>query len=155
MHRLCNSRMHVASRRKPIPQFVFWPGTLLSRCRGRLLNRNCCGEHTSQPSVVDAREILPQGCIRSLVSPQNGCAELRARLAKETELSFLVATPAKPVDFRGNGEYAQPVGMVQRYCKAQDCEVPRPYHPGVPFIRLIAQFHVGRHAHRVCRSTNS
>jgi hypothetical protein len=85
---------------------------------------------------------LLQGRIGGLVSPQNGRAELRARLPEETELSFLVATRAKPIDSCSNSEYAQLVGIVQRYCKAKDCEVPRPYHPSVPFIWSITQFHV-------------
>jgi hypothetical protein len=38
--------------------------------------------------------------------PQDRRAEIRARLPKETELSFLVAIPAKPIDFRSNSEYA-------------------------------------------------
>lgn len=95
-----------------------------------------------QPSVVDAREILPQGRVCGWVSSENGRAELGARLTEEAELSFLVAIPAKPIDSCSNSEYAQFVGIVQRYCKAQDCEVPRPYHPSVPFIWSIAQFHV-------------
>jgi hypothetical protein len=77
-----------------------------------------------------------------LASPLNGRAELSARLPEEAELPFLVATPAKPIDSCGDSEYAQLVDIFQRYCKTQDCEVPRPYHPGVPFIWSIAQFHI-------------
>jgi hypothetical protein len=31
-------------------------------------------------------------------------------------------------------------------CKAQDREMPRPDHPGVPFISPLAQFRVAREA---------
>jgi hypothetical protein len=114
-----------------------------------------------QPDVIDGSEILPQGRIGGWVSPQNGGAEIRTRLAKETELSLLVATPAKPVsaksvstkpvstkpvDLRGSSEHAQPVGIIKRYRKTQDGEVPRPDHPGVPFIWPFAQFLVAREA---------
>ena len=44
---------------------------------------------------------------------------------------------------RGNGEYAQPVGILQRDGEAQDRKMPRPYRPGVPFIWSVAQIHAG------------
>jgi hypothetical protein len=96
-----------------------------------------------QPDVADISKVSPQGRIGGLVSPQNGRAELRARLPEKTEWPFRVAAPAKPVDSRGNGEYAQPVGILQRYGEAQDRKMPRPYRPGVPFIWSVAQIHAG------------
>jgi hypothetical protein len=56
---------------------------------------------------------LPQGRIGGLVSPQNGPAEIRAHLPKETELVFLVATSAKSVGCCSDSEYAEPVGIVE------------------------------------------
>lgn len=110
----------------------------LNRNCVRLLDRHSRGKHPFQPDVVDIGEILPQGRVGGLVLPQNGRAEVRALLPKETELSFLAATSAKPIDFYSNGEYAEHVGIVQRDGKAQDGEVPRPYHPGVPFMWFVA-----------------
>ena len=71
-----------------------------------LFNPNCCGKRMFQPSVVDAREILPQGRVCGWVSSENGRADLGARLTEEAELSFLVAIPTKPIDSCGNSEYA-------------------------------------------------
>jgi hypothetical protein len=139
--KLRSSMVNIASRRQSSPQLVFRFGTPFNHRCGRLLNRDCCGKHTFQPGVVDTSEILPQGHLVGLVSSQDGRAEVHARLPKETELLLLVATPAKPVDCCRNSPYGYPVGMIQRYRKAQDREVPRPYHPGVPFVCSIAQFH--------------
>jgi len=83
----------------------------------------------SQPRIIDAREILPQNGIGGRVSSSDRRAKLRAHLAKEAEAPLLVAMFAKPVDFRSDGEDGEFVGMVQRYRKAQDCQVPCPDQP--------------------------
>jgi len=83
----------------------------------------------SQARIIDAREILPQNGVGGLISPGNGRAKLRAHLAEETEAPLLVAMVPEPVDFRSDGKDGEFIGMVQRYRKAQDCQVPCPDQP--------------------------
>jgi hypothetical protein len=93
-----------------------------------------------QPRVVDAREILLQHGVGGRVSSSNGRAKVSAHLAEEAEATLLTVIFPKPVDFRGNGEYGEFIGMVQRQCKAQDRQMPCPYQPRMPSIRFIMRF---------------
>jgi len=44
---------------------------------------------------------------------------------------------AKPVDLIGDSDHAEPIGIVQRYGKTKDRELPGTQHPVVLFDRAL------------------
>jgi hypothetical protein len=78
-----------------------------------------------QPSVLNSREILPQQRLGTgHVWPQDRFAQLRAGSSEKIEIHPVFARAAKPVDFIGDREQSEPVGIVPRYREAENCEVP-------------------------------
>ena len=50
---------------------------------------------------------------------QNSLTQLRAGPPEEIEIHPLIMWPVEPVDFPGDREHAEPVGIVQRQGEAQ------------------------------------
>ena len=79
-----------------------------------------------QPSVLNSCDVLPQQRLGTRhVWPQDSLTQLGTASSKKIEIRPLFARSAQPVDFIGNRQQAEPVGIVPRYREAQDCEMPR------------------------------
>ena len=85
--------------------------------------------------IVNPGEILLQERRGACVRLPDCRAEIRAGAAKELESRATVLPRMEPVDFAGDVENGQPVGVIQRHGIAQDRQMPReqrtakPLHP--------------------------
>jgi hypothetical protein len=51
---------------------------------------------------------------------------------KKSNSAPFILWAAESIDFIGDREHAEPVGIVTRQGEAQDCQVPGPQRPGLP-----------------------
>ncbi|KRR06810.1 hypothetical protein [Bradyrhizobium valentinum] len=94
--------------------------------------------------IVKPGQMLLQDRGGAFVRLQDRCAKLHAGAAKEFELGAAFLPRIEPVDFAGDPEHSQPVGIVQRHRIAQDCQMPGTQRAGKPRHSMNLETHPGR-----------
>jgi hypothetical protein len=131
----------IASRRKPFPQVIDAFDRSPDRDDRRSVRFNGCREDAFETVVVNSRQILPQDSRTRLARPQDCSAKLRTGCAKEAEIRVAVLPWIKPVDFTGDSEYGQSVGIVQRHGEPQYSQLPGTQRFSVPLHPLNVRIH--------------
>jgi hypothetical protein len=91
-----------------------------------------------QLRIVNSREILPEYCLSTgFIRTQNSLTHLRTVSPEEMERRPVALRAAEPVDFIGDCEHAEPVGIVQRQGEVQVCQMPGAESLGLPLDWIL------------------
>jgi hypothetical protein len=126
----------IAPGGKSLPEAIRAYRRSADREDGRLVRCDRRREDALEAVIVNPRKITPEDRRGELIRLQDRGTKLRTGPAKKMEVRAAVAPRIKPVDFAGDPDHGQSVGIIKRYGIPEDGQMPRTQRLGVPLHPL-------------------
>ncbi len=122
----------IGARGEPFPQAISASKASVDLRNRRWDRADGCRKDPLEAGIVNPFEVLSQNRGGRLAGLQDRGAKPCAGATKKFELRAAAESPSKPVDFEGDPEHGQSVGIIQRHGIPQDRQMPGTQRAGVP-----------------------